>query len=46
VSQGLITVTAPDGRTKTAELEEGTLSPETFAKMLLFQLHQEGRPDG
>jgi hypothetical protein len=39
VSHGMITVTAPDGRTKTAEIEEGTLSPETFAKMLLFLLH-------
>jgi hypothetical protein len=45
VSHGMITVTAPDGRTKTAEIEEGTLSPETFGKMLLFLLHHGGRPD-
>jgi hypothetical protein len=45
VSHGMITVTAPDGRTKTAEIEEGTLSSETFAKMLLFLLHHGGRPD-
>jgi hypothetical protein len=44
VSHGMITVTAPDGRTKKAEIEEGALSPETLAKMLLLQLHQEGRP--
>jgi hypothetical protein len=46
VSHGMITVTAHDGRTKMAEIEEGMLSPETFAKMLLLQLHQEGRPAG
>jgi hypothetical protein len=44
VSDGMITVTARDGRTKTSVIEEGMLSPETLAKMLLLQLHQEGRP--
>ena len=39
----MITVTASDGRTKTAEIEDSMLSPETLAKMLLLQLHQEGR---
>lgn len=43
VSRGMITVLAVDGRTKTAKIEEGMLGPETLAKMLLFQLHQEGR---
>jgi hypothetical protein len=43
VSHGMITVTARDGRTKKVEIEEGMLSPETLAKMLLLQLHQEGR---
>jgi len=43
VSDGMITVTAPDGRTKTVEIEESKLSPETLAKMLLLQLHREGR---
>jgi hypothetical protein len=42
----MITVTAHDGRRKMAEIEEGMLSPETLAKMLLLQLHQEGRPAG
>ena len=43
VSQGMITVTASDGRTKTAEIEDSMLSPETLARMLFLQLHQEGR---
>jgi hypothetical protein len=43
VSQGMITVTARDGRMKMAAIEDQMLSPETFAKMLLLQLHQEGR---
>ena len=42
VSHGMITVTARNGRTKTADIEEGMLSPETLAKMLLLQLHREG----
>jgi hypothetical protein len=42
VHRGVITVTARDGRTKRAEIEEDTLSPETFARMLLLQLHREG----
>ena len=46
VSHGVITVTASDGRTKMAEIEEDTLSPETLAKMLLLQLHQQGRLAG
>jgi DNA-binding protein YbaB len=43
VSQGMITVTASDGRTKTVEIEESMLSPETLARMLLLQLHQAER---
>ena len=46
VSGGMITVTAPDGRTKTANIEESMLSPETLAKVLLLQLQQEERQDG
>ena len=46
VSHGMITVTAHNGRTKTADIEEGMLSPETLAKMLLLQLHREGGPAG
>jgi hypothetical protein len=43
VSQGMIIVTARDGRTKKVEIEEGMLSPETLAKMLLLQLHRDRR---
>ena len=46
VSHGVITVTASDGRTKMAEIEEDTLSPETLAKVLLLQLQQEERQEG
>jgi hypothetical protein len=42
----MITVTAPDGRTKTAGIEESMLSPEILAKVLLLQLQQEERQDG
>ena len=45
-SGGRITVTAPDGRTKTAAIEESMLSPEILAKVLLLQLQQEERQDG
>jgi hypothetical protein len=46
VSHGIITVTAHDGRTKMAEIEESMLSPKTLARMLLLQLHEEGRRTG
>ena len=46
VSGGMITVTAPDGRTKTAGIEDSMLSPETLARVLLLQLQQEERQDG
>ena len=46
VSQGMIIVIASDGRTKTAEIGDSMLSPETLARMLLLQLHQEGRRAG
>jgi len=46
VTGGLITVTARDGRTKTAEIEESMLSPEILAKVLLLQLQQEERQEG
>jgi hypothetical protein len=42
VSRGMITVTAFDGRKRMAEIEESMLSPETLAKVLLLQLHNEG----
>jgi hypothetical protein len=46
VSRGMITVTAPDGRMKTAEIEESMLTPETLAKVLILRLQQEERQDG
>jgi len=46
VSGGMITVTAPDGRTKTAGIADSMLSPETLARVLLLQLQQEERQDG
>jgi hypothetical protein len=45
VSGGMITVTAADGRTKTAGVEDSMLSPETLARVLLLQLQQEERQD-
>ena len=45
-SHGMITVTSPDGRTKTAEIEDSMLGPETLAKVLLLQLQQEERQEG
>jgi hypothetical protein len=45
VSDGKITVTAPDGRTRTVDIDESMLGTETLAKMLLLQMHREdGRP--
>jgi hypothetical protein len=44
VSHGIITVIASDGRMKTSIL--AVLGPETLAKMLLLQLHQEKRSGG
>jgi hypothetical protein len=41
VRRGTITVTASDGRKKTAEIDEAMLSLETHAKSLLLQLHRE-----
>jgi hypothetical protein len=38
----MITVTASDGRMKTAKIDEGMLRHETLAKMLLLRVHREG----
>jgi hypothetical protein len=46
VSHRIITVIASDGRMKTANVDEAVLGPETLAKMLLLQLHQERRSGG
>jgi hypothetical protein len=42
---GVITVTAADGLSKTADVDGSMLSPETLAKMLLLQLHQQADVD-
>jgi len=39
IEGGLLTVTAPDGRTKSAQL--GGSSPETMARLLLLDLERE-----
>ena len=45
VSEGLITVTLPDGRKTTADIEESMLSPEILARVLLLQMHRTKQPD-
>ena len=42
VSDGLIIVTAPDGHTRTVDIDESMLCPETLAKMLLLPIASEG----
>ena len=41
---GVVIVTASDGRTTRAAIEESMLSPETLARTLLLQLHRNGTP--
>jgi hypothetical protein len=41
---GIVIVTASDGRTTRAAIEESMLSPETLARTLLLQLHRTGTP--
>ena len=43
--EGLITVTLPDGRKTTADIEESMLSPEILARVLLLQMHRAKQPD-
>ena len=45
VRQGMITVTAPDGRTKTAVVAESLLNTEMLARSLLLLLHNEKQQD-
>jgi hypothetical protein len=40
VSDGIITVTASNGRTMRGVIEDNMLSEETLAKTLLLQLHR------
>jgi hypothetical protein len=43
VREGVITVTASDGRTKTANLDESLLNTEILARSLLLLLQNEKR---
>jgi hypothetical protein len=43
VKDGLVIVTASNGRTKKGDIIESMLGAETLARMLLFRLHQESR---
>jgi hypothetical protein len=40
VKDGMVTVTATNGRITTAEIEDSMLTPQTLAKALLFRLHR------
>jgi hypothetical protein len=44
VRDGIVTVTAADGRTTRGVIEDSMLSPETLAKTLLLQLHRNETP--
>jgi hypothetical protein len=44
VKDGMVTVTASDGRTTRGTIEDSMLTPETLAKTLLLQLHRNGAP--
>ena len=44
VRDGMVIVTASDGRTTTGVIEDSMLSAETLAKTLLFQLHRQSAP--
>ena len=44
VTDGIVTVTAADGRTTRGVIEDSMLSPETLAKTLLLQLHRNETP--
>ena len=44
VMDGIVTVTASDGRTTRGVMEDSMLSPETLAKTLLLQLHRNETP--
>jgi hypothetical protein len=41
---GIVIVTASDGRATRGGIEDSMLSPETLAKTLLLQLHRNGIP--
>jgi hypothetical protein len=41
---GIVIVTASDGRATRGAIEDSMLSPETLARALLFQLHRQETP--
>jgi hypothetical protein len=45
VSEGLITVTLPDGTKTAADIEESMLGPEILARVLLLQMHRAKQPN-
>ena len=45
VSEGLVTVTLPDGTKTTADIEQSMLSPEILARVLLLQMHRAKQPN-
>jgi hypothetical protein len=45
IKDGVVTVTAADGRTMRGVIEDSMLTPETLAKTLLFQLHRPATDD-
>ena len=45
VSDGMVTVTASDGRTTKGVIEDSMLSAETLAKTLLLQLYRHEVPN-
>ena len=45
VSAGLITVTLPDGRKTTTDIDESMLSPEILARVLLLQMLRAKQPN-
>jgi hypothetical protein len=45
IKDGVVTVTAADGRTMRGVIEDSMLTPETLAKTLLLQLHRPATGD-
>ena len=45
IANGVVTVTTAKGLSRTADVDENMLSPETLARMLLLQLHKREDPD-
>jgi hypothetical protein len=45
IKDGVVTVTAADGRTMRGVIEDSMLTPETLAKTLLLQLYRPASGD-